>query len=180
MIVSITGASVECVEMTKILNGLAEIKGIEFNGSCPNTDPKDAETVIRTCYAMKNVSEHPLLLKLGYAQPYIQIAKAIEGVVEAIDINSVPWDVVYPGGKSPLAKYGGGGVSGKIAQPFTWKMIAELARGTKTPIIGSSVWEYEDIDRVYELGASAIHFGTIFFHPLKPTQYVRRRMCERL
>lgn len=57
-------------------------------------------------------------------------------------------------------------------------MVAELSRETKIPIIGPSVWEYEDISRVKSLGASAVHFGAIFFQAWKPTSYVKRWMRE--
>jgi len=44
----------------------------------------------------------------------------VEEIVEAISINSVPWRVVYPDRESPLTRFGGGGVSGKNAQPCAW------------------------------------------------------------
>jgi len=116
---------------------------------------------------------------LSYGQPYLQIAKRVGGIVEAISINSVPWKVVFGNKPSPLAKYGGGGVSGKIAQPFTWKMVLELARGTSIPVIGASIWEYEDILRLKSLGASAYHLGAIFLpYPWRPSAYVKCWMRE--
>ena len=184
VIVSITGpeGGKGCLEMVRKLNGLKNIVGIEFNASCPNTDPillENAEMVIKNCYAIKEVSEHPLLLKLSYVQPYLQIAKKVEGTVEAISINTVPWKVIFGEKISPLAKYGGGGVSGPMAQPFIWKMISELVKTTSIPIIGATIWEYEDILRLKNLGASAYHFGTIFLpYPWKPTLYIRRWIGE--
>jgi dihydroorotate dehydrogenase len=167
--------------MARRLNGQRNVVGIEYNASCPNTDPvllQNAEIVARNCYGIKEVSDYPLLLKLSYAQPYIEIARSVEGIVEAISINSVPWKIIYPDRESPLAKYGGGGVSGKNAQPFNWRMVSELSRETKIPVIGPSIWEYEDIQRLKMLGASASHFGTIFFLPWKPTGYVKRWLRE--
>lgn len=183
VIVSISGKEGEgCVEMIKILNGLKNVVGVEFNASCPSTNLgflKNAERVVRICHALKEASNLPLLLKLSFIQPYTQIAKDVEGKVEAISINSVPWDVVFPGEESPLAEYGGGGVSGRITQPFTWKMVSDIARETNIPVIGPSIWEYEDIQRVEMLGASAHHFGSIFLpYPRRPTMYVKRWMCE--
>ncbi len=179
VVVSITGpeGGRGCVEIVNGLNGLLNIIGIEFNASCPNTDPtllNDADAVVRMCHLIKEVSGYPLLLKLSYVQPYLQIAKKVEGLVEAISISSVPWKVIFGERPSPLAKYGGGGVSGKIIQPFTWQMVSELARETKIPVIGPSVCEYEDIARLKKLGAQAVHFGTIFFQPWKPTSYIKR------
>lgn len=181
VIVSITGEEGKgCGEMARKLDGLTNIVGIEFNASCPNTDPallENAEIVVRTCHIIKEASELPLLLKLSFVQPYVKIANDLEGVVEAISINSVPWQVVYPDKESPLTRFGGGGVSGKNAQPFTWRMVSELSRKTKIPVIGSSVWEYEDIQRLKILGAFAFHFGAVFLpYPGRPTAYVKRWM----
>lgn len=178
VIVSITQEKgLGCRTMVKQLNGLKNVVGIEYNASCPNTDPtllQNAELVARNCFGIKESSSHPLLLKLSYAQPYIKIARMLQGTVEAISINSVPWDIVFPGKKSPLAHLGGGGVSGKLAQLFTWEMVRELSRETNIPVIGPSIWEYEDFWQLRARGASAIHFGTIFFHPWKPTSYIKR------
>ncbi len=184
VVVSITGpeGGKGCVEMARILNGLKNIVGIEFNASCPNTDPvllENAEMVVKNCHDIKEASEYPLWLKLSFVQPYLQIAKKVEGFVEAISINSVPWKAIFGDNPSPLAKYGGGGVSGKIAQPWTWKMVRDLAGETSIPVIGASIWEYEDISKLKMLGALAYHFGTIFMpYPWKPTQFVRRWMRE--
>lgn len=183
VIVSITGEEGRgCVEMAKRLNGLGNIVGIEFNASCPNTDPSlmdSVELIIKICQEIKKASDLPLILKLSYAQPYIQIAKFLSGTVEAISINSVPWSIVYPDRESPLAQYGGGGVSGKVAQPFTWGMVSKLSRESEIPVIGPSIWEYENIRQLQMLGASAFHLGSLFLpHPTRPTKYVKRWLRE--
>lgn len=182
VIVSIAGGEEDCLKMVAILNELKNVVGIEYNASCPSFSLellKNPQKVVRTSAVIVEASKHPVILKLGYTQDYCRIAKETEDRVEAIDINSVPWEVAYPDQKSLLAKYGGGGVSGKIAQPFTWKMVEELAKSISTPIIGSSIWEYEDISRLKMLGASAYHFGAIFLpYPHRPTKYVRRWQSE--
>ena len=186
VIVSITepyGKIEGCLEIVKKLNGLKNVVGVEYNASCPDIDLtllENAEMVVENCYAIQGVSGLPTLLKLSYVQPYLQIAKKVEGVVEAISINSVPWKVVFGEKNSPLVKYGGGGVSGPVAKPFIWKMISELARETSIPVIGAGIWEYEDISRLNTLGAAAYHFGTIFLpYPWRPTKYVKRWINER-
>jgi len=100
VIVSISGprGGKGIVEIAKRLKNLKNVVGIEFNASCPNTDPtllENAEMVIENCYAIKEVTDLPLLLKLSYVQPYLQIAKKVEGVVEAISLNTLPWEVVF-------------------------------------------------------------------------------------
>ncbi len=184
VIVSITGpAGKGCVEMAERLNDLKNVVGVEFNASCPNTDPtllKSSEVVVGICQEIKKVTEHPLLVKLSYIQPYLEIARELKGTAEAISINSVPWNIVFPDKESPLARYGGGGVSGRLVQRFTWQMVSDLSKDGSIPVIGASIWEYEDIRRLQKLGASAFHFGTIFFWPWKPSSYVRKRRKETL
>lgn len=185
VIVSITGpeGGQGCVEMARKLNGLKNVVGIEFNASCPNTDPKLLQSpsmVISQCYAIKAATSQPLLLKLSYGQDYSQIAKKVEGLVEAVSINSVPWRFVFGDLTSPLKKYGGGGVSGPVAKPFIWKMVKDLVRQAKVPVIGAGIWEYEDIAALKSLGASAYQFGTIFLpRPWRPNDFARRWQRER-
>ncbi len=179
VIVSITGTLEECVKIVMILYGLENIVGIEYNTSCPSIDPLDVKNIIRTAYAIKKYSDYPLLIKLGYTQPYVEIAQKLEGKIEAISINSVRWRIIFPEKESPLKGYNEGGFSGRIAQPFIWKMVSELSRKTTIPVIGPTIWEYEDIWRLKYLGASACHFGTIFLpYPWRPSMYVKRWIRE--
>ncbi len=164
-------------EMVEKLQDFA-IKGIELNASCPNTTQElhhNSEAVIEAAHKMKEKTSHPLLLKLSFNQDYLSIAKQVEGKVEALSINSVPWRYVFPDQASPLALLGGGGVSGKLAQPFTWKMLKDLSSQLKTPVIGPSVWDFEDIYKLRELGAQALSFGSIFMrYPWRATRYIKK------
>ena len=179
----------ETVEMIEVLQGQT-IHGIELNLSCPNTgaagDPalaggRTTDKILKICQAANKATAFPLLAKLSYAHDYIEVARNLEGIkgIEALSINSIPWGVVYPDKKSPLVKYGGGGVSGKVAQPFTWKMVRELSKAVKKPIIGPSVWVYEDIGKIFDMGAKAVSFGSVFVrYPWRPTSFVRQWQRE--
>ncbi len=171
----------DLLEMIRMLEDFP-IKGIELNTSCPNTTTEGKRTLERTlkiCYAAKRATRHPLLLKVGVTHDYQGLSRALTGIVEAIAINSVPWGVVFPDQPSPLAGFGGGGVSGKVIQPWTWKAVEELAKLRQVPVIGPSVWEYEDIDELFRLGARAVSFGSLFLHhPWRPTRLVRRWLRE--
>jgi len=104
-----------------------------------------------------------------------EILAGVGGRVQALAINSVPWSMCFPTQESPLAGLGGGGVSGKVAQVHTWEMMQRLSEMTDIPVIGPSVWEYEDIARLRQLGAQAISFGAIFLrYPWRPSGFVRR------
>lgn len=164
-------------QMASKLDSIA-IRAIEFNASCPNSDQEllvNFEKVVAAVREVRRQSRHPLMLKLSIHQDYLKIAKAVEGSVEAFSINSVPWKIAFPDRISPLAKLGGGGVSGKAAQRWTWKMVQELAGATSVPVVGPGVWEFKDIARLRELGAKAISFGSIFMrYPWRPTQFVKK------
>jgi len=171
----------ELVEMAKMMNDF-DLVALEINDSCPNIKEdllKNTEKVIRGCLAVKEVSRFPSILKLSVVHDIKSILPELKGVVEAISINSVPWRVIFPHKKSPLARLGDGGVSGEIAQPYTWKLVKDLVSLTSIPVIGPSVWKFEDIEKLREIGAKAISFGSVHFRfpwGCRPTMYVRKDM----
>lgn len=180
LVVSIFGEPEELAKMAKMLDSF-DLVGLEINASCPNIDKADffnnSVAVIASCRAVKENSRLPLILKLSVAHSGIkQIVGGVE-MVEALSVNSVPWDIFSLNRRSPspLAKLGGGGVSGKAAQRFTWTLVKKLSQLTPIPIIGPSVWDFCDLDNVRRLGAKAIGFGSIFLrYPWRPTLFVRR------
>jgi len=179
VVASIAGESLqENMEMALKLKSCDKIKGLEINASCPNSPGElqsSNQAVIDTAQALKYVTKWPLIVKLSCVHDYVKIAKALEGTVEAISINSVPWTTMFEGKKSSLERFGGGAVSGKRAQAYTWKMVSELAQSTSIPVIGASVWEYQDIGKLFDMGAKAVAFGSIFLrYPWRPTHFVKR------
>lgn len=168
-------------EMARALNAVP-LRAIEINASCPNTDREllsNAEKVVELVRAVKAVTRHPIILKLSVVHAYADIAQACVGLVEALAINSVPWSTAFPEQRSPLQHLGGGGVSGKLAQPWTWKMVKELSQASAIPVIGPSVWEFSDIAALRSLGAKAVSFGSIFMrYPWRPTAFVKKEMSQ--
>ena len=101
------------------------LKAIEVNVSCPNSDhPMEmADMVVDSVMAVRDVSMHPIIVKVSADQDYRRIADKLSKVAQAISLNSVPWKTVFPNGEqTPLwkleekVKGGGGGVSGKPEQ----------------------------------------------------------------
>jgi dihydroorotate dehydrogenase len=181
-ICSIYGRREELVEMTLKLNRF-DLVGIEVNLSCPNTgtELQKAEAAIEDIKAVKRVSRHPVIAKLSVGQEYLIIEHGLRGVAEAIALNSVPWETVFPGVKSPLWKLqgrvggGGGGVSGRPAQYHNWAAVKALAAQGSLPVIAPSIMEFGDLALVRALGASAVSFGAIHLRtPWKPTSIVRK------
>ena len=197
--VSITGNEAQCVEMAQNLNDLP-IAAIEINESCPNTlhSKENAQATISKCKAVKAVSVHPLILKIGADQEGEVLARELLGVVEAIAFNTLDFEKVFPGKRTPLhrlqkkVKGTGGGVSGRELQKHNWPFMERIHKAVpQMPLIASSMMEYEDLGRVDAMGASAYSFGTInlptsylefwtlFTNPLKATRIVLRHMAVR-
>ncbi len=171
----------EVFKMCMALNRF-NLVGMELNASCPNTEKgvlESAGKIIDCCKSAEDASRFPLILKLSVIHDVEKIIPEVKGIIEAFSINSVPWDIVFPNKESPLAHLGGGGVSGKAASPFTWDFAEILASKFSIPVIGPSVWDFEDIQELRELGAEAISFGSVFIpYPWRPTLFARRDMKE--
>jgi dihydroorotate dehydrogenase (NAD+) catalytic subunit len=174
LVVSIFGEPEELAEIAMLLNRF-DLVGLEINASCPNIQSQNTAKVIAGCRAVKENTRFPIILKLSVSHDLEQIVKEVGNLVESFSINSIPWATAFPNRKSPLANLGGGGVSGKAAQPFTWDLVKKLVNLTSIPVIGPSIWEFDDLENIRNLGAKAISFGSIFLrYPWRPTLYVRR------
>lgn len=178
VIVSISGEPQELGLMAAILKRFnLNIIGFEINASCSNINcgVKNTEKVIASCHQLKEVTSLPVILKLSIIHDIEIIIKETEDMVGAFSINSVPWHIVFPKKKSPLSRFGGGAVSGKVAQPHTWGLAQKLVSLTDIPVVFPSIWNYGDIEKARRLGAKAISFGSVFLrYPWRPTLFVRK------
>lgn len=198
IIMSLYGNEDEIVTMIRRSNHL-NLTAFELNVSCPNTGcAKDAtEAIIKTARAAKKESRHPLILKISADQDGVTLARALLGIVEAFDFNTLEWSKVFPGIQSPLHRLekkvggGGGGVSGRPLQKHNWPFMKKIHEAVpEMPLIASSIMEYDDLARADSYGASAYSFGTIFLpdypvwlkpwtiitNPCKATRIARRHM----
>lgn len=180
IIVSIAAESaddlLEMIRLTDLLNVLA----VEPNLTCPNDAfcmdkwMTDEAAFIKALKIICENSRHPVVLKLSAAQNYAKIAESLKDKVSAISINSVPWKIVFPDKVSPLECFGGGGVSGKTARAFTWKMSLSISRIVDVPVIIPGIWEANDLEKINKMGrwnlVPSIGSGSIpppFLEPLK-------------
>lgn len=185
LIVSIVGDTEELAEMADMLNQF-DIVAIEVNVSCPNTGEMPTTTqIIEGVHAVRQRSRHPVIFKGSVAQDLLSIAPELRGIASAFELNSVPWHLLYSEEPNPLARFKGGGVSGKPAQDRNWPMLRTIAEEHWLPVIGGSVMRYEDIPYLFDtIGVDAISFGSIhmpslrdpssWLNPIKPTRFVRR------
>jgi dihydroorotate dehydrogenase len=191
-IVSLYGTQEELKMMVKSIDSWFHhfIVAISINVSCPNmtSNFSNFNEIISTCHELNKITEIPLILKLSVTQDFGGILPEVQGKIDAISINSVPWDyqfarqivvnmfiknldmnkrcshtmLPYSIPKSPLAHLGGGGVSGYAVRKYTWPMIKKLIEISDIPIIGCSVWGKNDIEKLWNMGVSAISFGAIY------------------
>ncbi|MFN7015733.1 MAG: HisA/HisF-related TIM barrel protein [Fimbriimonadales bacterium] len=154
------------------------LAAIELNASCPNVEHCEVDVVnhVRVIACALQEAGHPLIVKVGYDQPYVAIAQSLEGVAEAIHaINAVPWRLVFGAKPSPLARLGGGGVSGEPIRPFVREAIRRLCDSTRLPVIaGGGIYTLQDLHELWALGARAFSIGTLFLRaPWEPNRLVR-------
>ncbi len=176
----------EAAKMARELNP-CPIVGIELNVSCPNVDHDHSIAHIKGIVdTILGESVHPLIVKLGYTDPYLDICKELDGKITAFDlINTIPWGKVFPDKPSPLVKYNlTGGVSGEPIKLYSREALSSaVALKLRTPIIsGGGIDSFHEAYVRFVLGAKAVSFGTVFLRtPWKPRNIIRKyRRCEEL
>lgn len=166
----------EAKDMATDLNPL-DIAGVELNVSCPNVKHDSTEDWV--CGMVEHFckyTNHPVILKLSYNQPFVEICKRLDRKVAAFDlINSVPWKMIYPYDKSPLHKLGGGGVSGTAIRVLSTIALLKVKKWVDTPVIsGGGITSYREAALRFKLGADAVSFGTVFMKtPWRPNKIIR-------
>jgi dihydroorotate dehydrogenase (NAD+) catalytic subunit len=176
-IVSLYAESVEEAHQFARLLAPLRITAIELNASCPNVPHESTVSHVVPIAQALQAAGHPLIVKVGYDQPYVELAQALEGIADAIHaINAVPWRLVFPERASPLAALGGGAVSGEPLRPFVREALGQLRRATRLPLIaGGGIYTLRDLEELWALGARAFSIGTLFLRaPWRPNQLVRQ------
>ena len=173
VIVNISGSSVEEYgELAKLLD-VDGVKAVELNISCPNvkdggivfgTDPKAAAQV--TQEAKKSTSK-PVIVKLSPNVTDIKLmARAVEdagadcisliNTLIGMEININTW--------RPTLGNVTGGLSGGAIKPVALRMVYEVAKTVKVPVIGmGGIYSWQDAVEFFLAGASAIAVGTANF-----------------
>ena len=187
LILSLFGNINEISSMLLKIKDIKNIVGIELNFSCPSVEGYGVYDCAEICsyvyhFLKTKKMNLGIIAKLNILQYYF--IYDIYPYIDAISINSVPWNMIFPGRKYPFKvdekSLWKAGISGKIAQVVNWPFIRDLIKLDKVPIIGCSVWEYRDIQRLWNLGVNAISFGSIhMLRPWLPTKWVRRERNEK-
>lgn len=146
------------------------VGALEINISCPNvkeggiTFGQDPEVAYNLTRKLKEVSSKPIYMKLSPNVTDIKVmAKAVEeGGADGITmINTLIGMRLDLKTGRPILANGTGGLSGPAIKPVAIRMIHEVYKTVKIPIIGmGGISTAEDVLEFLYAGASAVAIGT--------------------
>jgi dihydroorotate dehydrogenase (NAD+) catalytic subunit len=190
VIVNVAGESVaDYVEVTRRLEGVPGIAGIELNISCPNVGKGglqfaiDAGAAGEVTAAVRRATDLPLLVKLSPNVADIRpIARAIAdaGADALTAINTLSGIAVAPSRGKPLLGNIYGGLSGPAVKPVALRVVYEAAQAVSIPVVAiGGVTELADVLDFLAVGAVAVQVGTaIFADPTLPVRLVDELAAE--
>lgn len=174
IIVNVSGSNPEdYAQCAAMINKLENIPAIELNISCPNVKEggmafgvteKGASSVVS---AVRKVYEKTLIVKLSpNVTDIASIALAVEAAgADAVSlINTIMGMAVDIEKRTSLLSIGTGGLSGPAVKPVALRMVKQVARVVKIPIIGlGGIMNAKDAIEFFMLGATGIEVGTANF-----------------
>ena len=177
IIVNIFGTTVaEYVAATEILERGEGIAAYELNVSCPNTerggmhfgaDPDLLREVVTAVRRATRRGGRPLIVKLS---PNVTDIAALARVAESAGadaiscINTLTGMAVDAETREPRLGHVTGGLSGPAIKPIALRMVYEVCRAVKIPVIGiGGIVTPEDVAEFLIVGAKAVQVGTAHF-----------------
>ena len=167
---NVSGFSVpEYAETCALLDREPQVGWLEVNISCPNvhgggmsfgTDPKSAAEVVR---AVKRVAAKPVIMKLSpNVTDIAEMARACEDAgADGISlINTLQGMRIDLRTRRPVLANTMGGVSGPCVFPVALRMVWQVCRAVKIPVVGmGGVSSAEDVLEMMMAGAAAVEVG---------------------
>ncbi len=163
----------EYIQAAEELSNADGVHAIEMNISCPNkqagwivfgTDPKIMEQVVT---AVRKTTNLPLIVKLSPNVTDIGLmAKVAENSgADAVSlINTITGMVVDVKRRRPVLANNTGGLSGPAVRPIAVRMVWEVYKAVKIPIIGmGGIMNASDALEFLIAGARAVAVGTANF-----------------
>lgn len=182
VIVNVSGSSPDdYARCAAVINELPRIPAIELNISCPNVKNggmafgvtcEGAASVVR---AVRKAYDRTLIVKLS---PNVTDIASIAAAVEAEGADSVSLINTLMGMSIDIERrcsrlsIGTGGLSGPAVKPVALRMVWQVAKAVKIPVVGlGGIVTAEDAIEFLMAGATAIEIGTANF--LDPTVTVK-------
>jgi dihydroorotate dehydrogenase (NAD+) catalytic subunit len=174
IIVNVNGSYIEdYISLAERINHLDKIPAIELNISCPNvkmggmafgTNLDSAREVTR---GVRAVYSKKLIVKLSpNVTDIVAFAKVVEeeGADSVSLINTLLGMAVDVEKMKPSLSTITGGLSGPAIRPIALRMVWQVARAVKIPVIGiGGIMTYSDAIEFLLAGASAVQIGTASF-----------------
>lgn len=173
IIVNVCGKSTE--EYCEVVERLAdeEVDMLEINISCPNVkeggiafgqDPKAVEAITRE---VKKYAKQPIIMKLSpNVTDITEMARAAQaGGADVLSlINTLTGMKIDINKRTFALANKTGGMSGPCLKPVAVRMVYQVARAVKLPIIGmGGICNAEDALEFILAGATAVSIGTANF-----------------
>ena len=188
-IVNVSGSSPErYAECASRIDELESIPAIELNISCPNVKDggmafgvtcEGAASVVK---AVRKVYHKTLIVKLSPNVTSIaDIARACEaeGADSVSLINTLMGMSIDIEHRCPKLSIGTGGLSGPAVKPVAVRMVHDVAKAVKIPVIGlGGIMTAEDAIEFMMAGATAIEIGTANFIDPAVTVKVKNGMAQ--
>lgn len=173
-------------EVAARLDGQPGVAGIEVNISCPNvmqggivfgTDPQAAQEVVRL---VRNNTSKPMIVKLSpNVTDVVLMAKACaDAGADALSlINTLTGMAIDLDKRRPVLANVTGGLSGPAIKPVALRMVWQVAKAVKLPLIGiGGIMNARDALEFILAGATAIQVGTASFLDPGAAQQIARGM----
>jgi dihydroorotate dehydrogenase (NAD+) catalytic subunit len=171
VIANVFGFTIEdCVEVIYALNDAYGIAMYELNASCPNTSHggmvfgTDPDLLYRLSYACKQISQRPLMVKLSPNVTNIGLMARVSADAGADAVSLVNTFVslaIDVETRRPRIANVTGGLSGPAIKPIAVRMVNEVSRAVKIPIVGmGGIVRAEDAVEFLLAGATAVQVGT--------------------
>ena len=174
VIVNVFGETIEeYVELADVLSRADGVHALELNISCPNTkrgglsfgSDLDATTVLVA--AVRKATPLPLFVKLSPNVPdLVPFAKACEaqGADGLSLINTIRGMAIDVDTRRPKLTNVIGGLSGPAIRPIAVRMVWEVTRSVRLPVIGmGGIATADDAVEFLLAGASAVAIGSANF-----------------
>ena len=187
IILNINGSTLEeYVKVAEIANEIERVDFIELNISCPNVKNggmafgASCESAEKTTKEVRKVlTKKPLIVKLSpNVTDIVSIAKSVEyaGADSVSLVNTFLAMKIDIKTKKPLLGNIFGGLSGAAIMPIALRMVYQLYKAVKIPIVGmGGIQKYEDALEFIMAGASVISIGSgIFSNPLLPVEIIKQ------
>jgi len=174
IIANVNGSTIEdYIAVTEKLNELDQVPAIELNISCPNVKQggmlfgTSCPSAIAVTEAVRKAYDKTLIVKLSpNVTDIAEMALAVEGAgADSVSlINTLVGMAIDAETRKPILSTVTGGLSGPAIKPVALRMVWQVYKAVKIPIVGiGGIMNATDAIEFFLAGATSIQVGTANF-----------------